>query len=168
VTCSAGAFAGEGAGATTLVIGLGNPILGDDGVGWRVAENLRDYLNDPDVEVLCLSLGGLALMEHLAGYRRVIIVDAMTSGAPAGTLHRMTAQEMDELSVQHTASVHDLSLSTALALGRELGLELPKEIQIVGVEARVELAFGETLSPAVQSALPLAMELVKQWLHNQP
>ena len=150
--------------ASTLVVGLGNPILGDDGVGWRVAESMRARLNDPDVEVLCLSLGGLALMEHLAGYRRVIIVDAMTSGAPTGTLHRMTAREMDELSVQHTASVHDLSLSAALALGRELGLELPEEIQMVGVEARPEFEFGETLSAAVAAAMPVAACAVENWL----
>jgi hydrogenase maturation protease len=154
--------------STTLVVGLGNPILGDDGVGWRVAESVRANLNDPDVEVLCLSLGGLALMEHLAGYRRAIIVDAMTRGAPAGTLHRMTAKEMDELSVQHTASVHDLSLSAALALGRELGLDLPEEIQMLGVEARPEFEFGVTLSPAVAAAIPAAASAVAAWLGEKP
>jgi hydrogenase maturation protease len=108
--------------ATTLVVGLGNPILGDDGVGWRVAERVLGRLDDPDVAVLCLSLGGLALMEHLVGYRRVMIVDAMATGAPAGTLHWLDAPDRGELGVQHTASVHDLSLASALAMGRELGL----------------------------------------------
>jgi hydrogenase maturation protease len=166
VTCSAGAFAGEGAGATTLVVDLGNPILGDDGIGWRVADAIKAGLDDPDVEVLCLSLGGLALMEHLAGYRRVIIIDAMTTGAAAGTLHALSAREMDELSVQHTASVHDLSLAHALALGRELGLDLPEEIQMVGVEAAPEFEFGETLSPLVAAAIPGAMEAVRAWLQR--
>jgi len=168
MTCSAGALAGEGAGATTLIVGLGNPILGDDGVGWRVAEAVKARLDDPDVEVLCLSLGGLALMEHLAGYRRAIIIDAMSSGAPAGTLLRMTAREMDEISVQHTASVHDLSLSAALALGRELGLNLPGEIQMLGVEARPEFEFGETLSAAVTAAIPAAASAVEAWLYEKP
>lgn len=162
--CSAGFQPASNAGPTTLIVGLGNPILGDDGVGWRVAEAIKARLNDPDVEVLCLSLGGLALMEHLAGYRRAIIVDAMSSGAPAGTLHRMTAREMDEISVQHTASVHDLSLSTALAFGREMGLNLPNEIQVLGVEARVEFEFGETLSAAVTAAIPEAARIVESWL----
>lgn len=150
--------------ATTLVVGLGNPILGDDGVGWRVAEAVKARLDDPDVEVLCLSLGGLALMEHLAGYRRAIIVDAMTTGAEPGSLHNLSAQEMDELSIQHTACVHDLSLSAALAMGRELGLALPEEIRIVGVEAKAEFDFGETLSPAVAGAIPLAAQAVATWL----
>lgn len=152
--------------ATTLVVGLGNPILGDDGVGWRVAETVKAHLNDPAVDVLCLSLGGLALMEHLAGYRRVIIVDAMTTGAEPGSLHNLSAAEMDELSVQHTASVHDLSLSAALALGCELGLALPEEIQIIGIEAKPEFNFGETLSTAVAGAVPGAASAVAEWLYQ--
>lgn len=150
--------------AATLVVGLGNPILGDDGVGWRVAEQVRARADDPDIEVLCLSLGGLALMEHLAGFRRAIIVDAMSTGAPAGTLHQMTAQEIDELSVQHTASVHDLSLSAALAFGRKMGLALPTEIQIVGIEAKADFDFGVTLSAAVAAAIPAATRAVEAWL----
>ena len=61
-----------------MVIGLGNPILGDDGVGWRVAEEIaRNTINQPDVEVDCASLGGLSLMERLTGYERVILVDSI-------------------------------------------------------------------------------------------
>ena len=146
--------------ATTLVVGLGNPILGDDGVGWRVAEQVRERLDDPDVEVLCLSLGGLALMEHLAGYRRAIIVDAMTTGVEPGSLHSLSAREMDEPGVRHTSSAHDLSLSSALAFGREMGLDLPWDIRVVGVEARPEFEFGERLGEAVGKAVPLAVEAV--------
>ena len=146
--------------ATTLVVGLGNPILGDDGVGWRVAEAVRARLDQPDVDVLCLSLGGLALMEHLAGYRRAVIVDAMTTGAAPGSLHRFSARDLDELGVQHTASVHDLSLRSALAFGREMGLDLPADIRVVGVEARPEFEFGESLGAEVSRAVPEAVAAV--------
>ncbi len=150
--------------ATTLVVGLGNPILGDDGVGWRVAERVRERFDDPDVAVLCLSLGGLSLVEHLAGYRRAVIVDAMTTGASPGTLHRFDAVAAADPGAQHTASVHDLSLATALALGRELGLDLPGEIVVVGVEAAPEFEFGEELSEAVARALPDMERAVRDWL----
>lgn len=146
--------------ASTLVIGLGNPILGDDGVGWRVAEKVREAVDDPEVDVLCLSLGGLALMEHLAGYRRAVIVDAMTTGAAPGSLHRFSARELDELGAQHTASVHDLSLRSALAFGRQMGLDLPEDIRVVGVEARPEFEFGDSLGEAVSRALPEAVAAV--------
>ncbi len=154
----------EQAGPTTLVVGLGNPILGDDGVGWRVAESLRADLDDPDVEVLCLSLGGMALMEHLAGYRRCLIVDAVVSGAEIGAVQRMTAAEMADRSSHHTASVHDLSLTSALALGRQLGVYLPDEIQVIGIEAAPEFEFGETLSAAVARAIPEATRQIQAWL----
>jgi hydrogenase maturation protease len=153
---------------STLIVGLGNPILGDDGVGWRVVEQVRALADHSDVAVLCLSLGGLALMEHLVGYRRVMIVDAMTTGAPAGTLHRLDALDMDELHVQHTASVHDLSLSSALAMGRELGLDLPAEIRVVGVEAAPEFEFGEVLSELVDRAIPAATRVVLDWMGHDP
>ena len=154
--------------AGTLVVGLGNPILGDDGVGWRVAESVRANLDDPDVEVLCLSLGGLALMERLAGHRRVIIVDAMDTGAAAGSLHFLSLQELDELAAQHTACVHDLSLAAALALGRELGVSLPEEIRVVGVEATTGLDFCEMLSPDIAAAVPGAARAVAAWLRRPP
>jgi len=65
----------------TLVIGLGNPILGDDGVGWKVAKELTTLI-DPDtsVEIDCASLGGLSLMERMLGYQRVIVIDSMETG----------------------------------------------------------------------------------------
>jgi hydrogenase maturation protease len=153
--------------ATTLVVGLGNPILGDDGVGWRVAEAVREKLDDPAVDVLCLSLGGLALMERLVGYRRALIVDAMATGAPAGTLHGLDMDGMNELGIHHTASVHDLSLATAIALGRELGLDLPAEIRVVGVEAAPEFEFGEALSAPVGRAVPAATGAVLGWLESR-
>lgn len=149
---------------STLVIGLGNPILGDDGVGWRVAEAVEAELADPDVRVLCLAVGGMSLMERLAGYRRALIVDAVVSGEPPGTVLDMAAADMDRVMPHHTASSHDLSLAAALDLGRELGAELPDEIRIVGVEALPEFEFGEALSPEVAAAVPEAVRHVQHWL----
>ncbi|MBP8902522.1 MAG: hydrogenase maturation protease, partial [Thiobacillaceae bacterium] len=101
------------------------------------------------------------------GYRRVMIVDAMATGAPAGTLHWLDAPDRGELGVQHTASVHDLSLASALAMGRELGLDLPAEIRVVGIEAAPEFEFGETLSEPVVRAVPEATRVVMAWLDRQ-
>ncbi|HNH78021.1 MAG TPA: hydrogenase maturation protease, partial [Anaerolineales bacterium] len=72
----------------TLVVGLGNPILGDDGVGWKVAEEVRAQLSEAglDVDVECLSLGGISLMEHLIGYSRVILVDSFALDEPIGSI----------------------------------------------------------------------------------
>lgn len=150
--------------ASTLVVGLGNPILGDDGVGWRVAETLRGQLDDPDVEVRCLSLGGLALMEHLTGYRRALVIDAIVAGAEPGSVNLLSAGTLTDRSSHHTASVHDMSLSAALELGTRLGLDLPEEIAIVGIEAAPGFEFGETLSEPVARAVPEATRIAEAWL----
>lgn len=150
--------------ASTLIVGLGNPILGDDGVGWRVAEALSSRLDDPDIEIRFLSLGGLALMEHLAGYRRALVIDAVVAGAEPGSVNLLGANELADRSSHHTASVHDMSLSAALELGTRLGLDLPGEIAVVGIEAAPEFEFGETLSEPVARAIPIATRLAEAWL----
>ena len=150
--------------ASTLVVGLGNPILGDDGVGWRVAHEVQARLADPDVEVTCLALGGVALMERLAGYRRAIIIDAMTTDAPLGSVLSVPLEKLSNPESGHTASSHDTSLATALNLGRRLGVPLPEKVWVVAVEAERLYEFGADLSPAVAAAVPEATRRVEHWL----
>ena len=119
----------------TLVLGLGNPLLTDDGVGLRVVEALRPRLaGRPGVEVDEEYCGGLRLMERLVGYDRAVLIDAICSGAEPGTVHVLTA---DGLAGRHCASAHDVDLPTALALGRQCGAPLPatENVRIVAVEA---------------------------------
>jgi hydrogenase maturation protease len=150
--------------ATTLVVGLGNPILGDDGVGWRVAQEVQARLTSPDVDVACLALGGVALMERLVGYQRAIIIDAMTTGATIGKVLCAPLDELPNPAAGHTASSHDTSLATALSLGRKLGARLPDDVWVVAVEAERLYAFSAGLSPAVAAAVPDAVRCVEEWL----
>ena len=64
----------------TLVIGLGNPILGDDGVGWRVAERVQQQIRDPSIEVDFHAGGGLSLMERLGGHGGAVLIDGINLG----------------------------------------------------------------------------------------
>jgi hydrogenase maturation protease len=150
----------------TLVIGLGNPILGDDGVGWVVAHEIaRKTAGRQDVEVDCLSLGGLSLMERLTGCERVILVDSIfTAEKPVGTLSIIKLTELPDRSSGHTTAVHDTSLRNALSIGRSMNIPLPRdeEISIVAIEAENVYDFSETLSPAVAAAVPKAVESILQ------
>jgi hydrogenase maturation protease len=141
----------------TLVLGLGNPILTDDGVGVRVAEAVRAALPiDSLIEVREVSLGGLALMETMVGYDRVILIDAWQSqnGQP-GTIHRMTLDDLEAIiPTQHSASPHDTNLNTALRMGRRLGLLLPEKIIIYAVEVANITDFSEEPTSAVTQAIP--------------
>lgn len=142
----------------TLVLGLGNPVLTDDGVGWHVTQQLAARFSGCDgVEVRESCLGGLSLMEELVGYDAAVIVDAVCSGAPPGTVHDL---HVGDLPTQHSASAHDASLPLALRFGRDAGAHLPSDdyIQLIGVEAEDVTTFSEECTPHVRAAIPAAAE----------
>ena len=170
----------------TLIIGLGNPILTDDGVGVKVAQALacafpahtfpegatsasvdQKFVAPsgkvvPQVTITEASVGGLRLMEIMVGYDRAILIDAITHGdGPPGTIRRMTLAELDAISpTQHTASAHDTSLSTALAMGRRMGLALPTDLTLFAVKVINVIDFADTPTPAVAAAIPRVVEAV--------
>lgn len=156
----------------TLVIGLGNPILTDDGVGVKVAYAVRDRLapaGRDDVTVTEAGVGGLRLMEMMVGYDRVILVDAIqTPDGQPGAVRRLTLDDVaSALPTQHSASTHDMNLPTALEMGRRLGLALPGSIEILAVEAADVITFGETCTPAVAAAIPVVTEIVLQLVSSR-
>jgi hydrogenase maturation protease len=153
---------------STLVIGLGNPILGDDGVGWRIAGEVERRIRGKTerVEVDCVALGGLSLMERMIGYDRVILIDAITTGAePPGSVRCFSLDALPDTAATHSGSAHDTSLQNALQVGRAMGAPLPDDILVVGVEARSVCDFSEELTPAVAAAVPLAAQRVFESLH---
>ena len=151
----------------TLVLGLGNPILSDDGVGIWVAEMVRRALPPgTSVEVSEASVGGLALMERMVGYDRVILIDALqTTGGQPGTIRRLTLTELASMNpTQHVASAHDTNLITALEMGQRMQLALPREVIIFGIEVEKVFDFGERPTPAVAAAVPRAAAAVLEEL----
>ncbi len=140
----------------SLVIGLGNPILTDDGVGIYAARMLACALPPgSDVDVVELAVGGLGLMEAMTGYDRVILIDAVYS--PDGQPGRIVQFDAGHLpDTLNSASAHDADLPTALRVGRSLGAPLPADdgIQIVAVQAHDVLTFGQVPTPPVAAALP--------------
>ena len=144
-----------------MVIGLGNPILGDDGVGWCVAKEVK-HLIDPDlpVDVDYLSLGGISLMEHLIGYECIILVDAYFSEEEFGTIKVSRLDEIPDYSAFHITSAHDTSLLNAMKLGKDLGAQLPDDVMVVGISAKHVYDFSEELSSPVAEAIPKATQIV--------
>lgn len=144
-----------------LVIGLGNPILGDDGVGWKVAEEVKQQLPpDLPVDVSCLSLGGISLMEHLIGYGCAILIDAFALEEPVGSILILKLSDLPNYSAFHTASAHDTSLKTAIELGKSMGAKLPDDVMVVGIATKHVCDFSKTLSPPVAEAVPQAVKFV--------
>lgn len=162
----------------TLVLGLGNELLGDDGVGVRLAREMKaslSHIDDLRVE-MDGHIGGLDLAERLVGYDRAVLIDAVEpgwrpmgpqpapepDGRPAGPRwHHWTADALPP-SVARTGA-HHVNLGTAIALMRGLKLPVPRDadIHLLAIEAVVHLEFHEGLSPELErdyAALRAAIE----------
>ncbi len=150
----------------TVVIGLGNPILTDDSVGVKVSRAIREQLDHREtdgigdtIDIKELYAGGIRLMDAMTGYDRACIVDAMVTGSSCpGTVSEV---EPDQLcSTRNMVCTHDTNLSTALELGRMLGMHLPARIKIWGIEAADVTSFGEELTDEVERAVPVAVNAI--------
>jgi hydrogenase maturation protease len=159
-------------GSKTLVIGLGNPILGDDGIGWRAVEAFRDQharlLADQPIDIDFLSVGGLSLMECMVDYERAILVDAaLTGNHPSGFVSAFPIEQLPNYAQGHLSSSHDTTLQNALAVGRKMGASLPDEIWVITIEAENTYEFSEQLSPPVERAIPQVAEIIDHLLTKE-
>jgi hydrogenase maturation protease len=134
------------------IIGLGNPLRGDDGVGVRVAEMLAARALPPGVEVIDGGTLGLGLVNLLEERRRVILVDAANVGQAPGQFVRFTLDEVQLLGDEQHLSLHASGLRDALLLAQALKV-LPDEVVIFGVQP-ANLEWSSDLSPEVEAALP--------------
>ena len=145
----------------TLILGLGNTLLSDDGVGIYVAREIRRILRSPDVEVAEASAGGLELLDMMWGFDRAAIVDAVVTGRrPAGSLSVIGP---DDLPGGSSMARHRVGLKEALELGRRLKMDLPAEVVVYGIEVADPLTFGEACTPSVAARIPaLACEIAER------
>jgi hydrogenase maturation protease len=157
----------------TVIIGLGNPILGDDSVGVIVSRKIRDRLRlrsdagetAGEVDVKEVYAGGIRLMDAMTGYDRAWIIDAMVTGRhQPGTIIPLSAHDL--CSTRNIVCTHDTNLDTALELGRMLGVHLPSKVRVWGIEASDVESFSERLTDAVFRSVPLAVEEIIKDLNH--
>ena len=144
---------------TIYVLGLGNVLMGDDGVGPAVVRAFEaEYIVPPDVEVVDLGTPGLDLSPWLADAKRVIIVDTVKSDLPPGTLRLYKKDDLLVRSPSPRVSPHDPGLKETL-LALEFAGRAPSEIALVGVVPGV-IEMNLELSQPVQAAIPKAVHAV--------
>lgn len=147
---------------TTVVIGIGNTLMSDDGAGVRVLEHLDDL--PEHVAVVALATGGITLLYHLEPYRKVILTDAVDFGGEPGEIRVFTPDEVSSIKTVGY-SLHDLDMLDVLALARKLGTH-PETVVIAAVQP-ASLAMKEGLSEAVEQALPgLARRITSLAIEN--
>jgi hydrogenase maturation protease len=141
----------------TLLLGMGNPILCDDAVGIRLAQDFKarlSHIANLDILEEC-SVGGLNLLDVFSGYDRVIVLDSLRTvdGIP-GAWYHFTAQALRE--TIHLTNIHDANFATALELGRSVDMPLPQpaNIYIFGVEVKENKLFSESMTPELEEGYP--------------
>ena len=149
--------------AMTLVLGVGNPILSDDGVGIHVARILNER-RFPGVEIDELPASGLELLDIIHGYERVIIIDSIkTDGGSPGDLYELREEDFEK--TIHGSSPHGINIATALAMGRKIiPDQMPKEVLFFAIEAKDTVNLSEELTPEVASAVPAIVDCIAKKL----
>ncbi len=141
-----------------LILGLGNPLQADDGVGCRVIEALERCELPPEVEVMDGGTPGVGLINLVEGRRRVIIVDAAEMSREAGAVVRFRPADVTLTGSAERFSLHRTAVADALALAAALNLALP-EIIFYGVQPG-RVGWSDELSPEVAAAIPHIVEQV--------
>jgi len=152
----------------TLILGLGNELYGDDGVGLEV---IRQLENRPALEKLkqkhpltleASNLTGLKLLDIIAGYDVLIIIDTIKTSQP----HTGRIKVLDGSQLRHIPgpSPHYVSIPQMINLGREVGLLMPRVVKIIAVEAKDIYHLGEGLTPEMQAAIPRIIQTLTRVL----
>ncbi|MCC6363751.1 MAG: hydrogenase maturation protease [Bryobacterales bacterium] len=151
--------------ARVLVLGIGNVLLQDDGVGLRLLEHVEETAGPaPDCEFVDGGTQGIALLGYLAGREKLVVLDAIGLGGEPGTVHVLRGYDLEGLRARRATTSHEGNALELLAMAKLLGEE-PGEVVIVGVEpAAVRTGIG--LSGPVQAALPRAAAAVRDILEG--
>jgi len=146
-----------------LIIGVGNAYRGDDGVGLRIAQDIKK--KSPDhVNVIEQSGEGISLMDSWKDADAVIIIDAVHSGAQSGAIHRFDVHTQTIPTKFFHYSTHAFGVAEAIELARALK-QLPQNLIVYGIEGKCFEA-GVGLSPEVEKAAQEVVERIKQDIKN--
>jgi len=158
--CPGATFLGTAMGSRVVIVGVGNPLARDEGLGPRAIALLAERCLPDGVEAIDAGTDLLAAIGDLEGAERVILIDAVRTGHEPGTIHRFTLDDLLEKAADGAEwrSAHDLTVVAAVRLAEAAGTRLPPTV-VVGVEPG-QVALGEGLTPPVEAALDRLIETV--------
>lgn len=145
---------------SVIILGVGNLILGDDGVGVHVVSELKKQINHPQITIDEAITGGMNLLDLLLGYDKAILIDAVKSNPhDHGMVKRIS---LSDFNTMHSCNPHDVSLMEAIEMAKKMGEDnIPKEIIIIGVMMKeIPCEFKEELSKEIRDAVPKAVDMV--------
>ena len=135
----------------TLILGIGNPILTDDGVGIKIAGKIKEGI--PELEVVETSEAGIALLDFIVGYDKLIVIDSIkTEQGKPGKVYKLELEDLKP--AKDFASSHGIDIATVVELGQRLGYRMPKYISLYAVEIGDNTTFGEKCTEEVEKRIP--------------
>lgn len=143
--------------APVLILGIGNILLKDEGVGVRVIEAMQNEALPDGIELCDGGTSGADLIDILADRRKVIILDAIDAQYPAGTVLRMTVNDILPQEGQ-SISLHQFGLADSLVMAKQMGV-FPDEVVIFGIQPQ-EIRPGLDLTPELAAVIPTVIRLV--------
>ena len=145
----------------TLILGIGNPILTDDGVGIKIAQKLKE--DNPELEVVETSEAGMALLELIVGYDKLIIIDSIkTEQGKPGELYKLELEDLKP--PMYFSSSHGIDITTAVELGQRVGYRMPRYVSLYAVEVKDNSTFGEECTKEIEGRIPF---IIKQIIEEE-
>jgi hydrogenase maturation protease len=142
-----------------LVLGIGNDILTDDGIGPKLLTDLQKENFSENIDFKKLFLGGLEIIELIQGYEQVIFIDAViTANGVPGTVYHYTPDDFNE--TLHLSNLHDANFLTALELGRKMNMKIPSRIDIIAIEILEDRVFSDRFTPEIEKKYPDILKAV--------
>jgi len=141
----------------TLILGIGNPILSDDAVGIKIAQQLEE--EKPGLTVEQTNEAAIALIDLITGYDRLIIIDSIKTGqGKAGELYKLTLEDFKPNN--DFTSSHGMDIATAFEVGKSLGCRMPQSVSIYAVEIKDNENFSEQCTKEVAERLPVIVQQI--------
>ena len=149
----------------TLILGLGNDILTDDGIGPRLVQDIAHLYDCTNVQFDTASCGGLEIMEYIQGFEKVVFIDAIrTLNGNPGDVHYFIPSDFHE--TLHLSNLHDVQFLTALKLGNILEMNLPSDLHIIAVEIIEDMEFSVEFTQPLREKYPGILEKVTDLIEH--
>ena len=146
---------------TVAVIGIGNPLLGDDGVGVEVIKEMEGLVLPEHVRLYDGGVGGLSLLGLIEGHGEAIFVDALEMGLEPGSIRQLDAEKLQSLKPRLRYSLHEISLQECLPFLKLV--DNPVKISVVGIQPK-RVGPGIGLSPEVKESVPNVIKIILKGL----
>ena len=142
--------------AKTLIVGMGNLIYRDEGIGVHVVQKMRKMELPGHIELLDIGTSTMDLISHLEGVKKLIVIDAMKAGGTPGVIYRCKPEDLMPKG-EEPISLHEIGLLETLTMAKKMGKEI--DTVIIGVEPKV-LDWGMELSEEIKNKIPTIVEAV--------